>query len=399
MRRRNGASDGWKEEEAMRIAIFTETFLPKIDGITNRLRHTVEELVAAGHELRIFGPSTSVEEHAGARVVRVPGLPFPPYPELRVTVPGPRTALELVRFRPEVVHAVCPASLGVWGLVTARALRIPAVASYHTDFPRYAGHHGLGFAEAAVWPLIRAVHNLAQLNLCPSRFTRDELEAHGVRNVGIWRGAVDSARFHPGKRTPEMRARLTQGEVDAPLLLCAARLSPEKKLDTLRPVLENLPHARLAIVGDGPARSELERHYAGFPVVFTGFLRGEELAQAFASADVFVMPSTTETLGFVVLEAMSSGRPVVAARAGGIPDLVQHGENGILYDPEDPEALLDAVEELLSEPGRARFYGEQARKAAERATWRSETRELVWSYRRAIKAHRSANLVRMIRYA
>jgi glycosyltransferase involved in cell wall biosynthesis len=134
-------------------------------------------------------------------------------------------------------------------------------------------------------------------------------------------------------------------------------------------------------------------------VVFTGFLRGEELAQAFASGDVFVMPSTTETLGFVVLEAMSAGRPVVAARAGGIPDLVQHGENGMLYDPDDPTALLEAVEDLLSEPVRARFYGEQARKAAEGVSWRSETRELVWAYRRAIKAHRSANLFRMIRYA
>ena len=137
----------------------------------------------------------------------------------------------------------------------------------------------------------------------------------------------------------------------------------------------------------------------GYPVVFTGFLRGEELAQAFASADLFLMPSTTETLGFVVLEAMSAGRPVIAARAGGIPDLVQHGENGLLYEPDDPTALLEAVEDLLSEPGRARFYAEQARKAAEGASWRSETRELVWAYRRAIKAHRNANLFRMIRYA
>jgi glycosyltransferase involved in cell wall biosynthesis len=383
----------------MRIAIFAEVFLPKIDGITNRLRHTVEELVAAGHEVRIFGPANAVEEHAGAEVVRIPGLPFPPYPELRVAVPDPRIAWELLRFRPEVVHAVSPASLGVWGLVTARALRIPTVASYHTDFPRYASHHGLGFVGAAVWPLIRAIHNLAHINLCPSRFTREELEEHGVRNVGIWRGAVDTVRFHPDKRTPEMRARLTDGEVDAPLLLCTARVSPEKKLDTLRPVLENLPYARLAIVGDGPARSDLERHFADLPVVFTGFLRGEELSQAFASGDIFVMPSTTETLGFVVLEAMSSGRPVVAARAGGIPDLIQHGENGLLYDPGDPDALLGAVEGLLSEPKRARFFGEQARKAAEGLTWKLETRELVWVYRRAVKAHRSANIFRMIRYA
>jgi glycosyltransferase involved in cell wall biosynthesis len=383
----------------MRIAIFTETFLPKIDGITTRLRYTVEEMVAAGHQVRVFGPSTAVEEHAGAQVVRVPGPPFPPYPELRMALPDPRIAWELRRFRPEVVHAVAPACLGVWGLLAARALGIPTVASYHTDFPRYAGLHGLGFAEPVVWPLIRAVHNLAHINLCPSRFTRDELEDHGIHHVGIWRGGVDTKRFHPAKRTEEMRERLSAGDVKAPLLLCAARLSPEKKLETVRAVLEELPYVRLAIVGDGPARFDLARHYAGFPVVFTGFLRGEELAQAFASADLFLMPSTTETLGFVVLEAMSAGRPVIAARAGGIPDLVQHGENGFLYEPDDPTALLEAVEDLLSEPARARFYAEQARKAAEGASWRSETRELVWSYRRAIKAHRNANLFRMIRYA
>ena len=383
----------------MRIAIFTDTFLPKIDGVTNRLRHTVEELTRSGHEVRIFGPANSVKEHAGAKVVRIPGLPFPPYPELRAAVPDPRIAWELARFRPDVVHAVAPVLGGTWGIITARAFGIPVVASYHTDLPRYAELHGLGFARGAVWPLLRRVHNLAQVNLCPSRHTREELEAHGIRNVGIWRGGVDTELFHPSRRSMEMRARLSDNEVDAPLCLCASRLAPEKSIDTLRNLVEALPETRLAIVGDGPARADLERHFAGLPVVFTGFLRGEDLAAAFASADVFLMPSQTETLGFVVLEAMASARPVVAARAGGIPDLIDHGENGLLYDPEDPQSLVSAVETLLSEPSVAHFYGEQARKSADRSSWAKETRELVWVYRRAIKAWRNANLFRMIRFA
>lgn len=383
----------------MRIAIFTETFLPKIDGITNRLRHTVKELVNRGHEVRIFGPATSVDGYAGAKVVRIPGLPFPPYPELRVALPDPRIAWELARFRPDVVHAVGPVVLGTWGVIAARALGMPILASYHTDLQRYAELHGLGFAKDAVWPVLRRVHNLAHVNLCPSRHTREELEAHGIRDVGIWRGGVDTELFHPSRRSIAMRARLTDGEVDVPLCVCASRLAPEKGIDTLRNLLEALPHTRLAIVGDGPARAGLERHFAGLPVVFTGFLRGEELAAAFASADVFLMPSRTETLGFVVLEAMASARPVVATRAGGIPDLIDHGENGLLYDPEDEQSLISAVEMLLSQPSCARFHGEQARKSAERSSWAHETRELVWAYRRAITAWRNASLVRRIRFA
>jgi len=383
----------------MRIAIFTETFLPKIDGITNRLRYTIAELVARGHEVQVFGPETAVRRHAGADVIRIPGLPFPPYPELRVALPHPRIAWELSRFQPDVAHIVGPAALGTWGAITARALRIPMVASYHTDFPAYVDLHGLGFAKSAVWPVMRWVHNLAEINLCPSRHTRAELEAHGIRNVDIWRGGVDTHLFDPRRRSTEMRERLSGGDVDAPLLVTAARLSPEKSIDTLREVVEAMPEVRLAIVGDGPARADLERYFAGCPVVFTGFLRGEELAAAFASGDVFAVPSTTETLGFVVLEAMASGMPVVAANAGGIPDLVRDGEDGFLYDPGTPGALTDAVDALFSNRTRARFVGEQARKSAERVSWANETRDLVWVYRRAIKAHRQGSVLRRIRHA
>jgi glycosyltransferase involved in cell wall biosynthesis len=372
----------------VRIALFTEVFLPKLDGITNRLSNTLRCLEEAGHECLVFAPDTAVASLGATRVVRVPSLPFPRYPGVRVSLPDLRVVARLARFAPDVVHAVGPACLGVAGIAAARALGLPIVASYHTDFPRYLPDHGLGFASRAIWPLIRAVHGAAHVNLCPSRFTKEELEEHGVRGVGIWRGGVDAERFHPSRRSLAMRLRLTGGRPEGPLLLCVARLSPEKNLASFAEILGELPEARLALVGDGPARAELERVLAPFAaegrVQFTGFLRGHELAEAFASADLFVMPSKTETLGFVVLEAMASGLPVIAAHAGGLPELVAHGENGSLHHPDRPREAAREIRCLLRHDEQRRFCARLARKTAEDASWPAETRRLLDAYRRAV---------------
>jgi glycosyltransferase involved in cell wall biosynthesis len=368
----------------VRIAIATEVFLPKIDGITNRLRHTVERLRRSGHEVLVIAPSGSVAEHAGARVVRCPALPFPLYPGLRAGLPDPRIPLELARFRPDVVHAVGPVCLGVWSMLAARALGLPLVASYHTDLPAYLPRYGLGFARALAWPALRALHNAAHVNLCPSQHTHRELEAHGVRNVSLWRGGVDTERFHPKRRDAALRARLSDGSPEAPLLLYVGRLGAEKSVDSLQALLAGLPQARLAIVGDGPERARLERLFGARRTVFAGFLRGDELAAAYASADVFVMPSTTETLGFVVLEAMSSGLPVVAANAGGVRDLVRDGSTGVLYDPRHPAEAIAAVRGLIADGTLRAAYGARARAVAETCGWRSETTRLLASYRHAI---------------
>ena len=378
----------------MKIALLTEVFLPKIDGITNRLRHTLRCLEAEGHECLLLAPDTAVSGHGAARVVRIPSLPFPRYPGVRVALPDPRIAASLAVFRPDVVHAVGPAALGAMGIAAARALGLPIVASYHTDFPRYLPGYGLGFAERAIWPLIRAVHGAAHVNLCPSQFTKEELEEHGVRSVGIWRGGVDADLFHPRKRSLAMRLRLSGGRPEGPLLLYVGRLSPEKNLASFAEVLDLVPGARLALVGDGPARSELEaalaHHLAEGRVHFTGFLRGEELAEAFASADLFVMPSKTETLGFVVLEAMASGLPVVAAHAGGLPDVVVPEENGLLHHPDRPREAAEAIRRILGDEGLRRLLARLARKTAEGASWSAETRRLLEAYRRAIVLARQA---------
>jgi glycosyltransferase involved in cell wall biosynthesis len=376
----------------MRIALFSEVFLPKIDGITNRLANTIRCLEADGHECLVFAPDTAVPRFGATRVVRIPSLPFPAYPEVRVALPDARVAASLAWFRPHVVHAVGPAVLGVMGIAAARALSLPVVASYHTDFPRYVSGYGLGFARRALWPMIRRVHGAAHVNLCPSRFTRDELEAHGVGPVGLWRGGVDAELFHPKKRTLAMRLRLSNGRPDGPLLLYVGRVSAEKNLASFAEILGALPGARLAIVGDGPERAALARRFARFAgrVHFAGFLRGAELAEAFASADVFVMPSRTETLGFVALEAMASGLPVVAARAGGLPDVVVDGENGALYDPDQPCEAAAGIRRILEHEGERQFLARLARKTAEGATWAAETRRLLDAYRRAIVVARQS---------
>lgn len=383
----------------MRIAMFTEVFVPKVDGITNRLSHTIGCLTARGNQVLVFAPSGSPEEHRGARVVRVPGLPFPPYPGLEIALPHPAIVDDLRRFAPDVVHAVGPACLGVWGMLAARALGLPIVASYHTDLPAYLPLHGLKALQPLAWPLLRRVHNMADLNLCPSIATRTQLEEHGIERVGLWRGGVDCELFHPERRSIVMRSALSDGEIERPLLLYVGRVAPEKNLRALRPVLEKLPEARLAIVGDGPDRSALEEFFRDSPVCFTGTLHGEDLASAFASADVFTMPSKTETLGFVALEAMSAGCPVVGADAMGIASLVRHGETGLLCDVDDVEAFTGAIRALLEDRFLARELAAGGRAFAEQASWDHETRALFWNYRGAIRRYWRGSLRRRARHA
>lgn len=353
----------------MRIVLFTETFLPKVDGVVNTLCHLLEHLAVRRHTCLVFAPAGGPKQYAGTPIIGLPAYPFLLYPELRLVPPYVDLTQHLNAFQPDLVHLLNPVSLGLAGLQQARRLGAPIVASYHTDIPGFAEQWGLGFLREALWAGLRWVHNQADLNLCPSQATLAELEAHGFRRLKIWSRGVDTDRFHPRYRTPMWRARLSGGHPDAPLLLLVSRLSPEKRVEWLRPVLEAIPGARLAVVGDGPARSWLEEYFAGTPTVFTGYLYGQDLARTYASADLFVFPAANETFGNVVLEAMASGLPVVAARGGGPLDSVIEGVTGLLFDPDDPQALVDAVRRLVGDRNYARQLGADGRAQAERRSW------------------------------
>ncbi|MGA1131757.1 MAG: glycosyltransferase [Prochlorotrichaceae cyanobacterium] len=360
----------------MKIALFTETFLPKVDGIVTRLKHTVEHLQRQGDQVLVFCPEGGLTEYKGARIAGVSGFPLPLYPELKMALPRPSIGEELEVFQPDLIHVVNPAVLGLGGIFFAKAANIPLVASYHTHLPKYLAHYGLGMLEGVLWEMLKMAHNQAVLNLCTSTAMVEELSDHGIEHCALWQRGVDTESFRPDLASPEMRHRLTQGHPEDPLLVYVGRLSAEKGIDRIKPVLEAIPNARLALVGDGPYREELETLFAGLPVYFVGYLQGEELGAAYASADAFVFPSLTETLGLVVLEAMAAGCPVIAANAGGIPDIVTDGENGFLFEPENDRGAIEATQRLLANQLEREKIRRAARQEAERWGWSAATRQL-----------------------
>jgi glycosyltransferase involved in cell wall biosynthesis len=360
----------------MRIALFTETFLPKIDGIVTRLKYTVEHLQRQGDQVLVFSPDGGVKEYCGAQIYGVKGSPLPWYPELTMAFPSPAVGKAVQLFKPDVVHVVNPAILGLGGIYYAKKYDIPLVASYHTHLPKYLHHYGLGMLEPVLWELLKVAHNQALLNLCTSNAMVQELSDHGIEHTDLWQRGVDTELFRPELASREMRDRLSEGHPEAPLLLYIGRLSAEKEITNIKPVLEAIPEARLALVGDGPYREELKAHFAGTNTHFVGYLRGQDLAAAYASADAFIFPSRTETLGLVLLEAMAAGCPVIAANAGGIPDIVTDGENGYLFDPADELGAVAAAQRLFSDPNQREALRLAARAEAERWSWAAATRQL-----------------------
>ena len=370
----------------MKIALFTETFLPKVDGIVTRLTKTVRHLVEAGDEVLIFCPEGAPEHYMGARVVGVPAMPLPLYPELKLALPRPAMAEALDQFGPDLVHVINPAVLGLGGIWLAKTKGYPLVASYHTHLPKYLEHYGMGLLEPLLWELLKAAHNQAQLNLCTSTAMVAELSDKGIQHTALWQRGVDTEMFRPELRSSASRERLLGGHSDTgKLLLYIGRLSAEKQIERIKPVLEALPDARLALVGDGPHRSRLEEIFSGLPVTFVGYLAGEELAAAYASGDAFVFPSSTETLGLVLLESMAAGCPVVGANRGGIPDIVTDGVNGCLYEPDGEDdgaaSLTAAVLRLLGDQEQRKILSFHARREAEAWGWAGATAQLRRYYR------------------
>jgi glycosyltransferase involved in cell wall biosynthesis len=368
----------------MRIALFTETFLPKIDGIVTRLRNTISELQRSGHQVLVFAPGLEPWEFEGAHVEALRGSSFPLYPELTLSFPRSSIRQKLLEFQPDIIHIADPACLGVAGIYYSDVLSLPLVISYHTRLPKYLSYYGLSALEPAVWKLMKIRHNRAQLNLCTSTMMAEELHGHGVERLKLWPKAVDTNAFHPRLASREMRNWLSSGHPDAPLFLYVGRLSAEKGIEHIRGVLERVPGSRLAIVGGGPSQKALEAHFAGTSTFFAGYLTGERLASAMASASALLLPSTTETLGLVLMEAMAAGCIVIGANAGGIPDIVRHEVNGFLFDPQNPDELAHMAARAISETELCARMRLKAREHSECWNWSASTEQLLKFYAEAI---------------
>ncbi len=377
-----------KGNARMRIALFTETFLPHIDGMVTRLTHTVAALCAAGDEALVVAPHAPdmPREYRGARVLGAPSLPLPVYRGFRVGLP--LTAglnRQLDAFAPQIVHIANPVMLGLAGLSYARRHGVPLVASYHTHLALYTRRYHVAALEEFAWAYVRSVHNQAQLNLCTSRPALALLRERGFPRLAFWAPGVDAEHFHPRRRSSVWRVRLSEGRPEATLLLYVGRLANEKAIERLAPALAALPGCHLALVGAGPAEQRLRAVFADLPVTFYGPLQGDDLAAAYASADIFALPSSTETLGLAAIEAMAAGLPVVGARRGGIPEVVLDGETGLLFDPDAPGDLARALAALVADSAARRRMALAARQRAHGWSWATAT-EGLRDYYRAVLA-------------
>ncbi|QNS07422.1 glycosyltransferase family 4 protein [Streptomyces xanthii] len=368
----------------MRVVIVTESFPPDLNGVAHCALQTARHLAARGHDPLVVAPATAAgpEADAGAPcpVVRVPSLPLPGYPQVRVALPSRRIAQALVAHRAELVHLAGPFVLGVRGMAAAVRHRVPAVAVYQTDLAGYARTY-MGAGEGTAWRRLRSVHAAADRTLAPSSAARRDLEAHGVPRVRLWPRGVDSVRFRPERRDPALRARLAPG--GELLVGYVGRLAPEKQVELLARTCA-LDGVRVVVVGDGPSETPLRAALPG--AIFLGRRTGDELARLFASLDVFVHTGPYETFCQTVQEAMASGVPVVAPAAGGPLDLVRHGGTGLLVPPGDADAVRDAVWSLAADPALRAAYGSAGRAAVAGRTWEAVGDQLLEHYAEVLHA-------------
>lgn len=373
----------------MRIAIVTEVFLPKIDGVVTRLTRTLDQLAAMGHDVIIFAPGNPPDTYAGFPVYKLPSLSFWVYPEIKFAVPPVRFWKQIQDFDPDVIHAVNPIWTAALGVFAAKRDAYPLVCSYHTNVPDYVDALGIGWTRKMATGAIRWLHNQAQVNLCTSDPMITKASAMGIERLTLWPKAVDTESYHPSKASMKARSQLTDNHPDAPLVTYIGRISKEKDLERLNNVMvlvrNQVPGARLGIVGGGPHLQKLQESFDPSFTTFTGYLSGEELASAFASGDVFVFPSATETLGLVALESFASAVPVVGTNAGGIPFVIDEGKSGHLIPADgSDEDWARAVIDLLQDPARREKMGAAARQEAEKYSWRESTEALVHAYEKAL---------------
>jgi glycosyltransferase involved in cell wall biosynthesis len=330
----------------MRIAYLTETYPPEINGVSLTVERCVQHMRHSGHEVLLCRPRQPGEaESDDAREWRTPGMRLPMYPDVRM---GLTLAASVRRrfeaFEPDLVHVATQGPLGSAGVAAARELMVPVTSDFRTNFHTYCAHYGFRFAAGLVLHYLRRFHNRTLATFVPSRALRSELEAQGFEHVEVMSRGVDAQRFSPRKRSDELR-EFWDADPDSPVVLYVGRLASEKNVVlALRAFLilrEMHPRARMVMVGDGPLRTQLENDY---PMVhFAGPLRGESLAIHYASADLFLFPSLTETFGNVTLEAMSAGLAVVAFDVAAASEWIRNGENGFAIEPGAENMFIDAA--------------------------------------------------------
>lgn len=360
---------------SLRVAVVTETYPPEVNGVAVTMARIVDGLRARNHELQLIRPRQHAADLGGREErfheVLMRGLPIPRYPNLKMGLPSKKALVDLwLARRPDLVHIATEGPLGWSALQAAARLRLPVSSDFRTNFHAYSRHYGVGWLHKPVMAYLRKFHNLAQCTMVPTAALQRSLAEYGFRNVVVVARGVDTQAFNPERRSAELRATWGAG-ADALVVLHVGRLAPEKNLDTLVAAFEAIrrrnPAARLVVVGDGPARKSLQARCP--EAIFAGMRAGEDLARHYASADLFVFPSLTETFGNVTPEAMASGLPVIAYDYAAAAQLIESGRNGLLA-PSGDQAIFEAhAANLADDAPRRRELGARARQSALSLGW------------------------------
>ena len=363
-------------KRSLRVVVVTESFLPQVNGVTNSVLRVLEHLRAEGHQALVIAPESAggITEYAGFRVKRVPSL------EMKGLLPVgfPQKAIEplIDGFNPDVIHLASPFFLGNYASRVAERLNIPTLSVYQTDIAGFARHYGLTVAHDSLKKWVAKIHKRTTRTLAPSQWSCEDLKTTGVPNVHLWQRGVDSKKFNPEKRDINLRCELLGNRPDRKLVGYVGRLANEKRIDDLA-TLDARDDLQLVIVGEGPARSRLERVLKN--AKFVGYQSGLDLARYYASLDIFVHTGKHETFCQSVQEALASGVPVIAPNFGGPTDLVKHGWTGYLIDTENTHSLNHAVNQIiqLAEPA---LMGARARESVIERTWQSVNAQLISHY-------------------
>lgn len=372
----------------MRIALLSDTYTPQVNGVTTVVARIARVLREFGHEAVVVAPRYPGHDPSppGDAELRIPSAPFPPYPAIRLSLPQFRTvARYLDAFRPDVVHVATEGTIGLTGRRYAVRNAVPLVTSFHTNFPQYARHYGAGLIEPLVWRWLRWFHGPARITQTPGEAVCRTLVERGIGRPVVWGRGVDTAHFHPSRRHPAWRRWLAGGD-DTAIVLHVGRLAPEKNLDVLAESW-TLAHrdlgqrATFVLAGEGPGTRDL---IGRMPWVrHLGFLDRDRLSVLYASADICVLPSDTETCGLVALEAMASGLAVVAADAGGFKESITDA-TGLLAAPHDAAGFAASIVALVKNHQWRRELGAAARDAATRRDVVPENLSLLDQYAAAL---------------
>lgn len=372
----------------MKIAIFTDTYDPDMNGVAQTLKRFTNYLSKQDIEFKVFAPKSEGREYVADHIHRFTSLSFFLYPECRLALPNVfQIKSELQDFAPDLIHVATPFNIGLCGLYYAKKLDIPLVGSYHTNFDTYLQYYNLEFLSKILWRYMNWFHSPFKKTFVPSIDTLESLKRHGFVNMEIWSRGVDCDLYHPFydklaiRKSFDIRKKY--------ILTYVGRLAPEKDVSTLMEVAKSIPphlndQIQWLIVGDGPLREELENE-APTNMIFTGYLKGQELAEVYSVSDLFIFPSHTETFGNVVLESLASGTPVIAANAGGVKNIIQSGVNGILCEPGQVQEFSDSITHLLQSDSLRKQMGLEGRKYANTQNWENIFENLLFHYSQVIE--------------